>query len=105
MTEKRLVLDAVTECLTEDGNPYDADNATYEAAEATATVAVLMELASKYFQPLPDSLFQLQGAFISLSDRGNGNMPTKAVQDLCQRVPNSPAGVVPNAGELAREWP
>ena len=93
------------ECLTDDGNPFDADNANYETAEATATVAALMELANKYFQPLPDSLFQVQGAFISLSARGAENMFTKAARGLCQRFLRSQNGLVPVVETLLRACP
>ena len=105
LAEKERVLETIMECLTDDGNPFDADNANYETAEATATVAALMELANKYFQPLPDSLFQLQGAFISLSARGAENMLTKAARDLCQQFLRSQNGLVPVVETLLRACP
>ena len=77
LAKREEIFETVTQCLTEEGTGYDPDSPTNETAEATATVVALMELTNKYLQALPDSLFQLQGAFITLSPNGAESMWTK----------------------------
>ena len=77
LAEKADILSSVQTLLTDDGRGYDAERENYESAEACATVAVLMELATRDYQPLPDSLFQLQGAYVTLTARGPEGVCTK----------------------------
>ena len=73
LAEKDAILAQTTPCLTEEG----ADLANYEEGEACATVAALMELANKYYEPLPDTLFQVQGAFVTVPNRAKEYLVTK----------------------------
>lgn len=73
LAEKDAIVAQTTPCLT-DGN---SEMANYEDGEACATVAALMELANKYYEPLPDTLFQLQGAFVSIPNMGKDHLVTK----------------------------
>jgi hypothetical protein len=73
LAEKDAILAQTTPCLT-GGN---SETANYEEGEACATVAALMELANKYYEPLPDTLFQLQGAFVSIPHREKDYLVTK----------------------------
>ena len=75
LAEKGDILTSMQSFLTEDG--YNAERENYEAAEACATVAVLMELATRYLHPLPDTLFQIQGAYVTVTARGSDGLCTK----------------------------
>ena len=59
LAEKGDILTSAQGFLTEDG--CNAERENYEAAEACATVAVLMELAARYLHPLPDTLCRDRG--------------------------------------------
>ena len=75
LREKADVLAATPGVLTEDG--FAAQEGNYETQEACATVSALMERANRYHQHLPDSLFQLQGAYITVSATGPDGLCTK----------------------------
>lgn len=77
LREKDAIMASIQDCLTEDGWTAQGDNANYETSEACATVAALMELANRYYQPLPDSLFQLQGAYVTITASGPDGLCTK----------------------------
>jgi hypothetical protein len=74
LAEKETIMAQTTPCLTEES----ADTTNYEEGEACATVAALMELANKYYEPLPDTLFQVQGAFVTIPNRARDYLLTKA---------------------------
>lgn len=80
LKEREKILAGSTECFTDEGRVYEADSVSYESAEACATVAALMELANKYYQPLPDSLFQVQGAIVTVVARDSDGLCTKALR-------------------------
>ena len=75
LREKADVLAATPDALTEDG--FAAQEGNYETQEACATVSALMELANRYHQHLPDSLFQLQGAYVTVTATGPVGLCTK----------------------------
>ena len=64
---------------------------TRKPQRLVATVAVLMELATRYLHPLPDTLFQIQGAYVTVTARESDGLCTKdppPLWQVCQSPPS-----------------